>query len=261
MRIAPYLRLLLALVTKVRNWPVYFQNRYFTLRRKRIVYNMRCGIVIRSRPFAIDGSALNDVWLDESYDPNHFGVPFDWGSCKNILDIGANIGTFTLFALWKAPAAHIIAVEPEPGNAGIWRENVAANHLEHRAQLQEAGIAEREGVATLHVSHKNSGGHSLSKYSEDSHPITVKLMTLQSIFDRLSIDRCDFLKLDCEGGEYDGLYGLRSETLHTIRFMAIECHLFSQNPRHTPAQLKAFLESHGFTVTTPKKSVFFARRP
>lgn len=260
MAVLPYLRLLLRLLTTVRNWPVYFLNRYGYIKKSEVRYKLWNGMTIESRPFRIDGSALNDVWLDRSYEPSHAGIDFDWHACKTIVDIGANIGTFTLYAAARSPHARITSVEPEPGNAAMFRRNIELNSLEDRVHLIQAGIAAKEGEATLHVAHKNSGGHSLFQYTADSHPVQVKLLTLQQVFDRRNIAHCDYLKLDCEGGEYDGLYGLRPETLRSIRFAAIECHLFSKDPAHTPRALKSFLESRGFTVVDAKKSVYFAYR-
>jgi FkbM family methyltransferase len=259
-KMLPYLRLAVSLVSKVRNWPVYLGIRYGFIKQEEVCYELRNGTKVLGRSYALDGTVLNDVWLEESYDPNHFGVAFDWQSCRTIIDVGGNIGTFTLFAAWKAPAARIVALEPEPGNAAMWRKNVALNQLEHRTLLIEAGVGAQEGTAQLHVYDKNSGGHSLFQFTEKSHPIPVKLHTLQHVFEEQHIQTCDFLKLDCEGGEYEALYGLKPDTLQSIRFIAVEYHHFSKDPRHTPEQLRAFLETHGFTVMQPKKSIFFAYR-
>lgn len=260
MTINPYVRLFVRLIVMVKNWPIYFVNRYTHIRKPEVQYHLRNGITVVSRSFEQDGSALNDVWLDQSYDPNHFGMPFDWANCRTILDIGGNIGTFTLYAAHYAPQARIVTVEPEPGNAKMIRRNVAINHLENRVSLVEAGIAEKPGTATFHLSWKNNGGHSLFKHKESGESVTVQVTTLESIFRDNAITACDFLKLDCEGGEYDGLFGLSAESLKCIKFMAIEYHYFSKDPRHSPALLRTYLEEKGFTVTAPKNSLFFARK-
>jgi FkbM family methyltransferase len=259
MNLAQNLGLLARLISTVRNWPLYFRVRYGKS-PERVAYKLRNGITITSRSRAIDGMALNDVWLEETYEPGRKGLPFDWKACKTIVDIGANIGTFTLFAAHNAPQAKIVSVEPEPGNLVQLRINIAGNNIVDRVTIVEAGVGPEETTATFHVAHKNSGGHSLYHYTENSHPVEVKIIPLKTIFERNHLTGCDYLKLDCEGGEYDALYGMPDEILKNIPFMAIEYHHFSKDSKHTPVMLKAFLEAKGFTVIDAKKSIFFAYR-
>lgn len=251
--------MLFRLMTLVRNWPVYFLNRYGFIKKGDVTLKLWNGLTLISRPFHIDRSPFNDVWIDRSYDPNAFGIPFDWKKCRTIIDIGANIGDFTVYAAHKAPEATVIAVEPEPGNAGMVGKNIAANHLESRTKLHEVGVGKR-GSFTLYVDDTCSGGTSLFKHTEKSHEITVPVIPLQEIFEKEHIKHCDYLKMDCEGGEYDAFYGLPDAYFQRIAFMAIEYHHFSKDPLHTPAKLKEFLEAKGFTVIQPKKSFYFAWR-
>lgn len=259
MNIAKNAGLLFTLISTVKNWPLYFRVRYGKS-PEHVMYRLRNDIRIASRSRAIDGMALNDVWLEKTYEPSRKSIPFDWKACKTIVDVGANIGTFTLFAAHNAPNARIISVEPEPGNLRQLAANLDANSIRNRVTVVEAGVGPEETTATFHVAHKNSGGHSLYHYTNNSHPVEVKILPLRTIFERNNLNGCDYLKLDCEGGEYDALYGLPDEILKAIPFIAIEYHHFSKDPRHTPVMLKAFLEAKGFTVIDAKKSIFFAFR-
>lgn len=255
-----YIHLLVRLVQVVRNWPVYFFNRFGWIQGD-VTYRLRNGMVIVSRSFKTDGGALNDVWFDESYEANAFGVPLDWNACGTIVDIGANIGTFTTYAAYRAPKARIVAVEPEPGNLAMLRRNVANNRLEGRVTVVPAAIGGADGTVTLHASNKSSGGHSLyHRYGDGGHDVQVPMVALGSLFEKNGVERCDYLKLDCEGGEYEAVYSLTEEQLERVRFMAVEYHLFSDNPRHKPDVLKAYLQERGFRIVSGKKSVFFATR-
>ncbi len=243
----------------VRNWPVYWLNR-FGLTKGDVVYKLRNGMVVTSRKFSIDGGALNDVWFDESYEPNNFGIAFDWKACKTIVDIGANIGTFTTFAAYKSPHASIVSVEPEPDNLKMLERNVYANDLNDRVAVVPAAVGGNDGSVTLHITEKSSGGHSLFHHYGKTRDVEVAMTTLKTLFQKHAIRQVDFLKLDCEGGEYDGLYSLPEEDLAKIRFMAVEYHHFSKDPRHTPDQLRAYLAGKGFQIKPGKKSMFFAWR-
>ena len=41
--------------------------------------------------------------------------------------------------------------------------------------------------------------------------ISVEAVTLEEVFDRHAVDRCDFLKIDCEGAEFDLLRACLAE--------------------------------------------------
>jgi len=248
------------LVRTVRNWPIYFWNRFGWIHRTNVDYKLWNGLTITSRPFAIDRCALNDVWFDLSYEPNAYGIPFNWGECNTIIDIGANIGTFTLYAATHALTAKILAYEPEQQTAKILRHNVSQNNLEDRIAVQEMALGATKGTITLHISDHGSGGHSIYHYTEKSHAISVPVTTLQHVFDEHSIATCDFLKMDCEGAEYDILYNLPEDYWPRIRFIALEYHYFSDNKRHTPKALQSYLKQHGFVIVLHKKSLLFAYR-
>lgn len=252
-----YLHLTWRLIILVRNWPIYFKNR-FCLVQGDIHYKLRNGLCITSRPFHTDGGALNDVWFEESYEPKKFHIPFNWNACKTIIDIGANIGTFSLYAAVHAPHSSIIAIEPEPQNNSYLRQNIAANKFSERIKIIEAAIGDSDGSTTLHVSHRCSGGHSRFHAFGESHTITVPMRSLLSLMRDHAIMECDYLKLDCEGGEYDALYNLPQDMLRRIRFMAVEYHHFSSDPRHNPLSLQAYLREQGWIVAPGKKSMFFA---
>ncbi|HRH93200.1 MAG TPA: FkbM family methyltransferase [Candidatus Peribacteria bacterium] len=258
MRVRLYLHLVWRLIAVVRNWPVYWLN-HFGYTKGEVSYKLRNGLTITSRAFAIDGGALNDVWFDESYEPNHFGIPFDWSTCRTIVDIGANIGTFTTYAGFKSPNAAIVAVEPEPDNLNMLERNVRANNFGNRVTIVPAAIGGSDGTVTLHITEKSSGGHSLYHKYGKTRDVEVPLVGLLTLLVNHHIGVLDFLKLDCEGGEYDALYSLSPEVLSRIRFMAVEYHHFSPDPRHTPDQLRAFLTQNGFVIKPGKKSMFFAQ--
>lgn len=258
MRVRLYVHLVWRLIVVVRNWPVYWLNR-FGYTKNNVTYQLRNGLSITSRAFAIDGGALNDVWFDESYEPNHFGIAFDWSACKTIVDIGANIGTFTTYAGYKSPQAAIVAVEPEPNNLVMLKGNVEANHFQNRVTVVPAAIGGQDGTVTLHITEKSSGGHSLYHRYGKTSDVDVAMISLRSLLTKHNIGVLDFLKLDCEGGEYDALYSLSPQELARIRFMAVEYHHFSPDPRHTPDQLRAFLTQNGFVIQPGKKSMFFAK--
>jgi hypothetical protein len=74
----------------------------------------------------------------------------------------------------------------------------------------------------------------------------VPTTTLREIFRDQDIARCDFLKVDCEGAEYDILMGADGGTLDRIAHMSIEYH--DGVTALSGAALAAWLEGRGFRV-------------
>jgi len=244
------------LLRTVRNFPLYFLNRCSLLRRPAITYHLRSGLSITARPFAIDRCAINEVWFDRVYDP----PGFDWQSAHVILDIGANIGAFTLFAARCAPHGHIYAFEPDPDTATVLRENVARNNLSDRITVEACGVASHSGTRTFYRTPQTSLFSSLYQRGEHDVPIPVPVLSLPEIFRRFGISECDLLKLDCEGAEYEILYSLTPADFSHIGFIALEHHSFLSDPRCTPTALRTFLESHGYRVTERANNIFYVQR-
>src|SRR5688572_25562845 len=87
-------------------------------------------------------------------------------------------------------------------------------------------------------------------------PITVWTTTLADIFRDHGIDRCDLLKLDCEGAEYRILYSAPRDVLDRIDHIILEYHHFSQEEGANPSALRTFLEGRGFVVRDHRKHMF-----
>lgn len=184
----------------------------------------------------------------------------DGKDCKTVIDIGAHIGAFSLYVAHQSPQAHVFAYEPDPVTESFLRKNIDQNNLQNRIKSTKAAVGGSEGTGTLHVLPNRSETNSMFRSLEGSHAVTVRTVTLKNIFDEHKIDRCDVLKMNAEGVEYDILYGLPADYLQRIQAIVMNYHLFVPKPRCTPQELKSYLESHGFTVTEQHKRIFVAIR-
>lgn len=245
------------LMRTVRNWPLYIFNRLGWIHRETITYKLRSGMTLTSRNFSVDRCGINEVWFDHIYEP----PGFDWSACRTIIDVGANIGSFTIRAASLAPEAKILAYEAEPETAKILLRNVAENHLSPHVQAFSAAVGGKDGMAELYVTKRCSWFHSL--YKPENHEgtaVTVPVISLATIFARNAVQTCDCLKLDCEGAEYDILYALSPEDLDKIRTIVMEYHDLPQGDRFTHGHLRAYLEERGFSVTERVNCIFYAQK-
>jgi hypothetical protein len=78
--------------------------------------------------------------------------------------------------------------------------------------------------------------------------IKVEAISLNDLFAANAITRCDFLKLDCEGGEYEILFHASDETLAKIRHICLEYH--NHLTPYSDVDLGRYLQNKGFQVTT-----------
>jgi FkbM family methyltransferase len=123
-----------------------------------------------------------------------YAAPVDFDKPPAVLDVGANIGAFTIWAAQRWPGARVTAYEPHPDNAKVWRENCADLVSAGRASLVEAAVTDYDGQAELHDGRNNCGEASLVfRFQTPSRHV-------RTIAGR-NLPRCDVLKIDTEGSE------------------------------------------------------------
>jgi FkbM family methyltransferase len=116
------------------------------------------------------------------------------------IDVGANIGVWSLLAAERQPDARIHAFEPVPEVAAHCRRHVALNAVE-TIVLNVAAVAAADGVAPFYaVRSENTGASSLVN-RRPSDEIRVPVVTLDTYVERAGLARVDVLKVDVEGAE------------------------------------------------------------
>lgn len=125
-----------------------------------------------------------------------------------VLDIGANIGYFTLlFARLVGSEGQVFAIEPDPYNLQLLRENVVRNGYRNVTVLPTA-VSRQEGVARLFKNPDNFGDHRLGHGGDGRESVEVPVTTLDALAPLLG-KRIDFIKMDIQGSEGSVLAGGR----------------------------------------------------
>ncbi len=223
---------------------------------------LRDGRRFRLRGDRQDFHVFHRIFLRDEYRLD--GVPpRAWDT---VVDLGGNVG---LFALRAVPLARrVICYEPAAENLPCLEENLRGT----RALVVPEAVDRRSGRVPLYrpVSRGQSGRFSLHPRvgGLDAEPHAVVAATsLDELFARHEIDRCDLLKLDVEGAEYGILRGAAVETLAVVREIRGEYH--DVEPRHPEDRVEVLVEGlrgHGFSVEVtphrrkPNRGLFFARR-
>lgn len=124
-----------------------------------------------------------------------------------VVDIGANVGIYTLHAL-KA-GAEVYAFEPTPETFNILRHNVALNGFEYspKVHLYNSAVSDREEITEFAVVSNSCGHNSMFRENKDDKIIRVPTVRLDDTLDGIKID-C--FKVDVEGAEMLVLNGMES---------------------------------------------------
>ncbi len=121
------------------------------------------------------------------------------------VDVGANIGTSTIFALKSGQFSTAIALEPIPENLALARLNISSNLLENRVKLLSNAASNKNGIFQMELSGANCGDHRLG-----SHPTaaTGKFLNIEArILDDVIAEQVSSLKeislvwMDTQGHE------------------------------------------------------------
>jgi FkbM family methyltransferase len=163
-----------------------------------------------------------------------------------VVDIGANIGTFTLLAaraVGEQGQVHVF--EPDPENLKLLSKNLADNHFQQVHVVPKA-VGDRAGSIHLAVEDKDKGGGQITTAATG---LEVEMVTLDDYAIAQHITTIDVLKIDIEGAELLALKGAQqilTKSKQTTLFMEI-------NPGasaafgHSVDDLLELLQSYGFT--------------
>lgn len=122
------------------------------------------------------------------------------------VDVGANIGTTTMFALVHQGFSEVVAIEPEPTNASLLAATAALNELSTRVRIIRAAALDHTNGAHLKVHPGHSAKHKIT--AEEG--INVPTVTLDS----LHLGSVGLLWIDAEGSEGQILAGARRLLRH-----------------------------------------------
>lgn len=159
-----------------------------------------------------------------------------------VVDVGAHIGSVAIVLAKLHPGITIVAYEPSAHNFEMLRTNLRENQVTNVVPVQQA-VAGKAGTLELMWHQAQSAGASsvlpaevrASREAAGWQRETVTSITLEQLFDQHRIDRCAFLKLDCEGAEWEIV---RSPALERVATAAVELHLPASRRGEGPEALE-----------------------
>jgi FkbM family methyltransferase len=162
----------------------------------------------------------------------------------SMLDVGAHFGES--HAPYLQQGWRVVAFEPDPSN----RARIPQGEGQKQLELLQCAVGERfVDAADFFASDESTGVSTLVPFIASHKPVCrVQVRTLDDVCAERGLTRCDFLKIDCEGAEYDILFGATEDSLRSVRRIAMEYH--EGVTAYGRRDLVRFLEDRGFRVRT-----------
>ena len=173
-----------------------------------------------------------------------------------VIDIGANVGYYTLLAADKVgPAGRVFAFEPEPSRYALLEKNVQANHFAN-ITLSPKAVSNKTGTTQLYLSpaHDKTDARVFDTY--DSHcgskglaSAMVETTRLDDVFKEHN-QRVDVIKMDIQGAEAAALEGM-TETIRRQNELTLITEFWPggvQACGFSPTEFLRTLVNHGFRL-------------
>lgn len=115
------------------------------------------------------------------------------------LDIGANVGIWTVLLARHPNVARVISFEPSPQNLTYLKHNIQSNKVEHKVQIIEAAASNEEGTSFF----DDEGSGATMRLAEQGR-LSVSTVIVDKV---VQSDEVGLIKIDVEGFEPTVLAG------------------------------------------------------
>lgn len=170
---------------------------------------------------------------------------------QTVLDIGANVGLFTLlFARAVGSAGRVYAFEPGPLSFGLLKANIAINQYQH-VIAENAAVLDCSGEVELFVSRSGESDNRVVGVAAEDNSRYKTIVRCLAIDDYLPRDTSiDFIKIDVQGAEFNVLKGMEKtiDSNHELQIVLEYAPGSFELSDVDPKAYFAFMRGHGFSI-------------
>lgn len=206
-----------------------------------------------------DAPVVREIWCENVYEV-YDGDLSDTGI---VVDLGANIGAFSLYAAMLG-AKKVIAVEPERNNLELLKKNID----DHRDITPDCEfVIDDNGIGGYNSNGyiSNEHGDSVVTYEHAADAAVarnrqdqgIRIITLEALFKKLKLEYIDVLKIDIEGREGEVIINAPEGILNLCRYITIE---YDQHSTDLGAIVEKLTQTHQVKVVGKAGGMIFAKR-
>jgi FkbM family methyltransferase len=227
-----------AIIRTIKNWWPFILN-YIGFAHPTRIYELRTGLRIYTDE-AIDAATIAVIFIKDDYG----AVARD----SVVIDIGANIGVFALYAAHTASGSTVYAYEPMPQTFSLLQKNIAENSLHNRIHAFPLGVAAQTGTRDFHLTDGSPFNSLYEQSRSNGSKVTITTTTLAAILHDNQLEKVDLLKIDCEGAEFEILYATPASVFEKITELRLEYH-DHDGPNANHEALQQFMKTMGYRLT------------
>lgn len=179
---------------------------------------------------------------------------------NTVIDLGANIGIYSISQGQRLKGGKVFAFEPNPVVFGRLKKNIAVNNMSNVFAFNKAVTANTGSVQFCFREKRTTQGSVTGNNIGNFQKYNVESVTLDDIVEGENLKGIDILKIDVEGSEVDVLKGGMRKALNLTKNIVLEYH-----SNELKAQAISILGEKGFTkvicgLTGDKQGVLFFRK-
>lgn len=153
-----------------------------------------------------------------------------------VIDIGANVGSVSIMLAKKYPFLKIYSYEAHPINFQNLQKNIKENNVSNIKAFNNAVFSEDNYFIDINLNIDNTGASNSfidpeeypDLYEKEYSSVQVPTISLDTIIKENDIQNIKFLKMDCEGAEFDIFSSSELINQVPLENAGIEIHLFME---------------------------------
>ena len=165
-----------------------------------------------------------------------------------IFDVGANIGTTSMYFASMNKMAKVFAFEPHPGTFCRAMENLQANNFRNIFFYQLGFGSKPDHVKLYEVNANNPGMNRVIPGNNDFPFVTITIDAIDNFVENRDIKKIDFIKIDVEGFESEVISGAKYtlQKQKPVLFLEVDDNNLRDNNSSAHELIKILL-SYGYT--------------
>lgn len=181
----------------------------------------------------IESSETMKHMIEQVFNQDEYGIrKMNFEDGDIIIDIGANVGSVSLYIAKKYPNVKIYSYEAHPINYKNLLRNIDCNGITNITAHNLAVSHTDNETVNITLAPSNTGSSSIFKSLKTDNKLLnfdVKTISLDTIVTANDIKKIKFLKIDCEGSEFDILENFKQSDNVEVVDMSVEIHTFMES--------------------------------